>query len=76
MTKVGLDIQPSSVSAINGERSYVGRAVLRNTRPRIVMLESGIKALVEVVGLADIESVVDAVLVNAEDIDASCFDVS
>jgi len=37
----------------------------------VVLLESGVKALVEVIGLADVDAVVEAVLVSTEVVDAS-----
>lgn len=69
MPQVSLDVQPSRQSSGNSEGPNVGRPVQPNSRPRVVLLESGVKALVEVVGLADVDAVVEAVLVSTEVVD-------
>lgn len=71
MPQIGLDIQPRRQSSGNSEGPNVGRPVQPNSRPRVVLLESGVKALVEVIGLADVDAVVEAVLVSTEVVDAS-----
>lgn len=71
MTQVSLDIEASALSAGDGHCPEVGYASQSPARPRVVLLESGVKALVEVVGLADVNSAVDAVLVRAEEVDAA-----
>lgn len=70
MPQVSLDAQASLQPSGNGFGPEVGHAMTPTARPRVVLLESGVKALVEVLGLADVDSRVDAVLLSAEQIDS------
>ena len=70
MPQISFDPLTSGEPAGDMHGCDMAASIARNARPRVVMLQSGVKALVEVVGLADVESVVDAILLDAENVDA------
>ena len=74
--QIGLNIQTDVCPAGDKHGPEVGHTSRSPARPRVVLLESGVKALIEVVGLADIDSPVDAILVSAEKIDACSLYIS
>lgn len=74
MTQFGFDAQAFALrrKAANDQDTYVSSASERAAGPSIVTLESGIQALVEIVGFTYVEGVPVAICGPlAEDIDAS-----
>lgn len=62
MSEISLNEESFSLDAASRHGGEVCAAPSRNARPRIVRLESGINAVIEVVGLADVKAVPEATL--------------
>ncbi len=70
MSQIGFESDALSLGAAGDECREVRCPTERNALPRIVRLESGIDAIVEVVGLADVEAVPAFVLTPYEHVDS------